>query len=95
MKNLQPALTGKTLTDLERVKVSGSNLIEPTKAEIESILAAFKNGDDILKIKKTIRRSKDGASLGFSMDQLRKIDASRRAKINELKNPVEVELLTK
>jgi hypothetical protein len=94
MKNLESALTGKKLTDLEAVKVVANKELEPTKAEIASILTAFRDGDDILTIKKNIRRSKDGASLGFSMSQLREIDAGRSAKISELKQ-VQEAIITK
>jgi len=45
MKELEKALKEKKLEDLKKVKTdSGSNLLEPTQAEIESILTALKEG---------------------------------------------------
>jgi hypothetical protein len=90
MDNLEAALEGKKLVDIAPVETGGSNLIEPTKVEIEAIIAAFKDGKDILEIKKTIRRTEGDASLGFSMDQLREIKTAWEAKIAELSpNPEE------
>ena len=65
MKNLDTALTGKKLTDLQADKlVGGSNLVEPTKVEIEAIMSALKAGMSPSEIKKTIRRwEKDGSPL--------------------------------
>lgn len=57
MQNLDPALAGKQLADLKKPDVAkGSNLIEPTKTEIETILTALKDGLSPQEIKKNIRR---------------------------------------
>jgi hypothetical protein len=90
MENLDKALEGKTLKDLEETKAGGgSNLIEPTETEIGLILAALKGGMSHSDIKKTIRRNSNGAKLGFSFDQIKEIDAARLAKIAELTPPAQ------
>ncbi len=57
MKNLQTALNGKTLADLTADRpAGGSNLLEPTKTEIEAIMALLKLGKSHEEIKQTVRR---------------------------------------
>ena len=88
MKNLD--FKNKKLDDLRVEKpAGGSNLIEPTKKEIDLILAALKGGMSHQEIKKTIRRTEGDAKLGFSFGQIKEIDKARIAKISEL-TPVEV-----
>lgn len=96
MEQLDAALTGKTLEDLKVDKpTTESNLLEPTKAEIELILTALKDGKSPQEIKKTIRRVEmDGenqkSAKGFSFDQIKQIDKARLAKVFELTpKPVE------
>jgi len=85
MENLDKALKSKTLEDLVAVKeAKKSNLIEPTKAEVESILTALKEGKEYKEIKKTVRRKKEGSAQGFSYGQIKEIDMARHAKIAEL-----------
>lgn len=91
MENLSKALEGKKLEDLQTADPTvGSNLLEPTKAEIETILTALKDGKDYKEIKKTVRRDADGGKKGFSYGQIKEIDLARQAKIVELTpNPEE------
>lgn len=85
MENLAEALEGKKLEDLKGTDpTTGSNLIEPTKEEIESILTALKEGKSYSEIKKTIRRDEDGGKKGFSFGQIKQIDLARKEKIAEL-----------
>lgn len=90
MKNLTSALNDKTLSELEPVeKVSGkSNLIEPTKVEIMAMIAKMKEGKNDKEVKKEVRRSKDGAQLGFSYAQIKEVRVGWMTKLAEL-GPVE------
>lgn len=89
MEKLKDALRNKTLADLKTIKPSGgSNLIEPTIAEIESILTALKDGKDHKEVSRTIFRTSNKAKLSFSKSQIRKIDKARLRKIAELEPPV-------
>jgi len=94
MKNLASALTGKTLADLTPVQVTGSvsNLLEPTKAEIELIMAALKAGKSHKEIKMTIRRDVNGAKPGFSYGQIKQIELAMKVKVTELTPLEEVTL---
>jgi len=95
MKNLAKALKSKTLADIQPVKTTSvSNLLEPTEAEINSIITALKAGTSHQEIKKTIRRDVGGAKPGFSYGQIREIELGVKEKITEL-TPVVVEELTK
>ena len=85
MDNLEAAMADKKLADVESApKGGGSNLIEPTKAEIESILTALKDGTSPQDIKKTFRRTVGESKLGFSFAQIKEIDDARLAKVAEL-----------
>lgn len=86
LQNLGAALAGKRLVDLEpTVPVGKSNLIEPTKAEIESMIAAFKQGRDIKWIRKNVRRAVNDGSYGFSKEQILAVHRGWRAAIQELR----------
>lgn len=95
MENLDKALTGKKLEDLQVVeKTKKSNLLEPTKEEVEQILAALVEGKGYGEIKKEVRRVEmDGetqvSAKGFSYGQIKEIDMARQAKIVELSPKVE------
>lgn len=91
MENLDAALTGKKLEDLtpNEKPTGGSNLLEPTKAEIESIIAELKKGTPYSVIKKTLRRTVGESKPGFSYGQIKEIEAAWKAKIVEL-TPCEV-----
>ena len=85
MKNLDKALEGKKLEELKTIKsIGASNLIEPTQAEIELILAALKDGKSYKEIKKEIRREVGVGKQGFSYGQIKEIDLARQEKIVEL-----------
>jgi|SaaInlLV_10m_DNA_2_1039722.scaffolds.fasta_scaffold122760_1 hypothetical protein len=85
MKELEKALKEKKLEDLKKVKTdSGSNLLEPTQAEIESILTALKDGKSYKEIKKEVRREVGVGKQGFSYGQIKEIDMAREAKVTEL-----------
>jgi hypothetical protein len=85
MENLVSALEGKQLGDLRKTSVvSKSNLIEPTKAEIELILTALAEGKGYKEIKKTIRRVEEGSAKGFSYGQIKEIDTARWSTIDIL-----------
>jgi len=90
MKNLSSALKDKTLEDLKpEATGSVSNLIEPTKGQIETIMGMLKEGKTYSEIKKTVRKitKKDGKQVsaqGFSFAQIKEIDLARKAKIAEL-----------
>ena len=59
MENLEKSLEGKKLEDLVTApKGSVSNLLEPTEAEIETILVSLKEGKPYKDIKKEVRRTK-------------------------------------
>jgi hypothetical protein len=93
MKNLTTALTGKKLEDLKVVKAEKvSNLLEPTKKEIESILVALKEGKEYKEIKKEIRRVAEGSAKGFSYGQIKEIDMARLEKIVKLSPKVKEEV---
>ena len=97
MKNLDAVMATKKLEDVtkdEKPLVGTSNLIEPTKAEIDLIRGELKKGSTPSEIKKTIRRKKDGAELGFSFGQIKEIEQAMEAKRIEL-TPKETEPITK
>ena len=92
MENLAKALEGKKLKDLKKVNVANvSNLIEPTQAEIELIIAALKDGKSYKEIKKEIRREVGAGKQGFSYAQIGEIDKAREKKVAELTPKVEPE----
>ncbi len=76
MENLDAVLSTKKLEDLKLTtkEAKGSNLIEPTKAEIELIVTELLKKTPYSIIKKTIRRAKDGGSYGFSYGQIKEIE---------------------
>lgn len=84
MENLKAVLDKATKEELQPVEQAPNKVIEPTEAEIIAIIEAFKNGDDILKVKKEIRRTEGKAQFGFSMAQLRKIRQGWVDKVKEL-----------
>jgi methionine aminopeptidase len=92
MQNLDAVLLDKKLEELARfAKVEPtSNLIEPTKAEIEAVIAMLREGREYKEIKKAVRRvmtDKDGGQLsakGFSYGQIREIELGMDARIAEL-----------
>ena len=90
MENLSKALTGKKLEDLVATKVAKeSNILEPTKAEVEQIIVLLKEGTPYKVIRKTVRRvemsGKDQVSAkGFSYGQIKEIELGMKAKVVEL-----------
>ena len=89
MENLDIAMKSKKLKDLQVEKIEPKSiLLEPTKVEIELILAALKDGKAYKEIKKEIRREEEGSSKGFSYGQIKEIDMARKLKIADL-TPVE------
>ncbi len=86
MKNLSAVLTDKTLEDLIPAETTGSvsNLLEPTKIEIQKIMDALKAGKSHKEIKQTIRRNACGAKPGFSYGQIKEIELAIQAKVTEL-----------
>ena len=92
MENLDTVLSTKKLEDLTLIakKPSGSNLIEPTKAEVELIVTELRKGTPYGVIKKTIRRADEGGLYGFSFGQIKEIEQGMKAKVIELTpKPVE------
>jgi len=95
MKNLSTALKDKTLEDLNAEQVAPvSNLLEPTKGEIESILALLAEGKSYKEVKREVRRFKmkgeeQESAQGFSYGQIKEIDMARLAKVAELTPVVE------
>jgi hypothetical protein len=85
MENLAKALEGKKLSDLVKTsKEKGSNLIEPTKEEIEQILSLLQEGKEYKEIKKTVRRVEGDSKFGFSYGQIKEVELGRLEKIKEL-----------
>ncbi len=90
MENLDKALTGKKLEDLVVAPVAKkSNLIEPTKAEVETIIGLLKEGKNYKEIRMTVRRieekgEKQVSAKGFSYGQIKEIELAMEAKIVEL-----------
>ena len=90
MENLGTVIKDKTLEQLQAApKVAATTRLEPTVPEIETILGHLKDGKDYRWIKRNVRRvvTKDGKQIsaqGFSVEQLKEIDAARQAKIAEL-----------
>jgi len=92
MENLEKVLATKKLEDLtSTVKpTNGSNLIEPTEAEVELIVTELRKGTPYGEIKKTIRRADNKGSYGFSFGQIKEIEQGMKAKVIELTpKPVE------
>ena len=90
MENLETALASKKLEDLQVVQeTANTTLLEPTKAEIETIIIALKDGISYKDIKTTIRRTVGKGKQGFSYGQIKEIDLARQAKIAEITAPVE------
>jgi hypothetical protein len=85
MKNLVPVLKDKKLEELVATpKAVVSNLLEPTKAEIEQILTLLKEGKEYKEIKKTVRRVEGDSKFGFSYGQIKEVELGRLEKIKEL-----------
>ena len=95
MENLSKALTGKKLEDLVATKVAKeSNILEPTKAEVEQIIVLLKEGKPYKEIRKTVRRVEMSgetqvSAKGFSYGQIKEIELGMQAKIVELSPVVE------
>lgn len=91
MEHLQEVISAKTLGELEPAapKAAVPNILEPTKAEIESIIALMISGVDNWEIKRTVRREVDvkgtKAYPGFTQEQIKEIRAAVEARIAELK----------
>lgn len=90
MKNLDSTLSNKALSDLKGadIVVDAPMRLEPTKAEINQILTAIKNGENDLDIRGSIRRTIGTGSFGFTKGQVALIRRRRDARIVEL-TPVE------
>lgn len=90
MENLQTVIETKKLEDLQATAAAPkTTTLKPTVEEIETILVALKDGKDHRAIKKTVRRvvmdgEKQVSAQGFSLAQIREIDAARISKIAEL-----------
>lgn len=95
MENLDTALDGKKLEDLVAEKpAKESTLIEPTKAEVEAMIALLKEGASYKNIRMTVRRvemdgEKQLSAKGFSYGQIKEIELGMQAKIVELSPEVE------
>lgn len=91
MEYLDEVLADKKIEDLEPAvpKPAVSNIITPTKAELESIVALMVAGKTDWEIKREFRRevtTQSGKSYpGFTPGQLAEVRSAIEAKIAELK----------
>lgn len=79
----------KALSDLEPTETArGSNLIEPTLAEIEEVVALIAGGKTAWQVKREWKRA--GSHLSLTVGQIATIDQARKARIAETKAEEEV-----
>ena len=90
MENLDIALSSKKLEDLVVVPTAkATTKIEPTKAEIEQIIALLLEGKTYKEIRMTVRRvemdgDKQLSSKGFSYGHIKEIELGIENKVKEL-----------